>query len=163
MDQEGNIISPLGSFRSVTRSSSSTTATLSVSSTTHSTTMATTVVTTSSARTAPAVPQHTAAAKAVATTTTTRCTSMVSAAVLTPSRQVVRAQVPDFRSSGKIPAHGWPPCSTGGVRLTRSQQKDQKISTLERALVDKDTTIARLQCELADITHNWEGQLNQLL
>ena len=75
----------------------------------------------------------------------------------------MRAQVPDFRSSGKIPAHGWPPCSTGGVRLSRSQQKDQKISTLETALAEKDTTITRLARELADITHNWEGQLKQLL
>ena len=103
-------------------------------------------------------------------------------AVRTPDRQVVRVPASEFfRSSGPITAHGLSPCLTGGVRLPRSQQYHNLVSTFETALeekdkaytkltkkrkaarLDKDIIIARLRSEIEEKDLNSEGQLSQLL
>ena len=159
MDQEGNIISPLGCFKLVPRPVS-TTSTVSSSSSCVSPTTHSTMVTT-------ATPPSTTT-KAV--TTTTSCYSMVSNCTAFPNPapafcvpQTIAAA--EAMTAASIPAPGFTltaprltPCiRRGEVHIPPSEQikkYESVLLDLRTAVADRDITIARIETELANVTHN---------
>merc|ERR1719318_1391785 len=100
-----------------------------------------------------------ASAKAAAVTTTTRCMSTATASV--------------SRSSGQLSAFKLTPCTTAGVKAPRLASREvlaemdmantKLIKELMKTGEERDITIARLEFELAEVTLNWEGQIEQLM
>merc|ERR1719318_912348 len=100
-----------------------------------------------------------ASAKAAAVTTTTRCMSTATASV--------------SRSSGQLSAFKLTPCTTAGVKAPRRASREvlaemdmantKLIKELMKIGEERDITIARLEFELAEVTRNWEGQIEQLM
>ena len=58
------------------------------------------------------------------------------------------------------------PCTIGGEVIipasTQIIEYESALLDLKRVVDDKNITIARLEVELAEVTHNWEGQIDQL-
>merc|ERR1719318_1016696 len=58
------------------------------------------------------------------------------------------------------------PCIIGGETIippsAQIMRYESALLDLKTEVDDKTNTIARLESDLAELTHNWEGQINQL-